>query len=181
MSSDAVAAAEPFDLLRALEAQLSAARMDVAAGYTESWTGLAFRVRSFWLLAPREDVREIIRRPKLTRVPGASAWLPGVANVRGALLPITDLALWLGLSSMPETREQRILVFNSDRIPTGFLVDEVVGYRQFVPSDQRHDLMTSADSMRPFLLGGFNREGRDWRVISFHRITRDPRFVAAGT
>jgi len=176
----AVSSSQPFDLLRQMEGQISAARLDVAAGYTESWTGLAFRVRQFWLLAPREDVREIIRKPKLTRVPGATAWLPGVANVRGSLLPVTDLGLWLGFPAAPEKREQRVLVFNSDRVPAGFLVDEVAGYRQFAPGDQRHELVESAEAMRPFLLGGFNREARDWRVLSLQKVTRDPRFVAAG-
>src|SRR5581483_4275050 len=89
-------AAQPFELLYALENRLRAARLDIAAGQTQSWTGLGFRLGEHWLVAPREDVREVITLPKVTRVPGAKPWLLGVANVRGNLLPVTDLAQMLG-------------------------------------------------------------------------------------
>jgi len=75
-------AGQPFELLFALENRLRAARLDIAAGQTQSWTGLGFRLRQHWLVAPREDVREVITVPKVTRVPGAKPWLLGVANAR---------------------------------------------------------------------------------------------------
>jgi twitching motility protein PilI len=172
---------QPFELLFALENRLRAARLDIAAGQTQSWTGLAFRLREHWLLAPREDVREVITPPKVTRVPGARSWLLGVANVRGNLLPVTDLGQLLGHSRQNEHRDQRVLVFNSERIPAGVLVDEVVGYRQFAPSDQRHELAQGAGGeLEPFLLGGFAREGRNWLVLSLHKLTASQAFTAAG-
>src|ERR1700758_3164570 len=88
----AAMAGQPFELLFALENRLRVARLDIAAGQTQSWTGLGFRLRERWLVAPREDVREVITVPRMTRVPGARPWMLGVANVRGNLLPITDLA-----------------------------------------------------------------------------------------
>src|ERR1700756_1051520 len=93
-------AGQPYDLLFALENRLRVARLDIAAGQTQSWTGLGFRLREHWLVAPREDGREVITMPKLTRVPGGKPWLLGVANVRGSLLPITDLGLMLGHARM---------------------------------------------------------------------------------
>jgi twitching motility protein PilI len=174
-------AGQPFELLYALENRLRAARLDIAAGQTQSWTGLAFRLREHWLLAPREDVREVITLPKVTRVPGAHAWLMGVANVRGNLLPVTDLGQMLGHPRQPEHRDQRVLVFNSERIPAGVLVDEVAGYRQFAPSDQRHELARGSGELEPYLLGGFAREGRNWLVLSLHKLTVSQAFTAAGT
>ena len=173
-------AAQPFELLFALENRLRAARLDIAAGQTQSWTGLAFRLRERWLVAPREDVREVITPPKVTRVPGGKPWLLGVANVRGNLLPVTDLGQMLGHSRMPDHRDQRVLVFNSDRIPAGVLVDEVAGYRQFAPSDQRHELAQGNGELDPYLLGGFAREGRNWLVLSLYKLTASQAFTVAG-
>jgi twitching motility protein PilI len=173
-------AEQPFELLFALENRLRAARLDIAAGQTQSWTGLGFRLRQHWLVAPREDVREVITLPKMTRVPGAKPWLMGVANVRGSLLPVTDLAQMLGDARVPEHRDQRVLVFNSDRVPAGVLVDEVAGYRQFAPSDQRHELARESGDLEPFLLGGFSREGRNWLVLSLHKLTGSQTFTVAG-
>ena len=158
----------PFDLLLALEARVRATKLDVAAGQTQSWTGLAFRLRDLWLLAPREDVREVIVPPRLTRVPGAKPWMLGVANVRGSLLPVTDLGSLLGWP--PST----------ERLPAGLLVDEVAGYRSFAPADQHPDSVDDVPALKPYLLGAFLREGRRWRVLSLHRLTRDPAFAQAG-
>ena len=171
---------QPFELLFALENRLRAARLDIAAGQTQSWTGLGFRLREHWLVAPREDVREVITVPKVTRVPGAKPWMLGVANVRGSLLPVTDLAQLLNLPRLPEHRDQRVLVFNSDRVPAGVLVDEVAGYRQFAPSDQRHELARDSGELESYLLGGFSREGRNWLVLSLHKLTRSLSFTVAG-
>jgi twitching motility protein PilI len=173
-------AGQPFELLYALENRLRAARLDIAAGQTQSWTGLAFRLRDTWLVAPREDVREVITPPKVTRVPGGKPWLLGVANVRGNLLPVTDLGQMLGHARQPEHRDQRVLVFNSERVPAGVLVDEVAGYRQFAPSDQRHELARSGGELEPYLLGGFAREGRNWLVLSLYKLTGSQAFTVAG-
>ena len=159
---------QPFELLFALENRLRAARLDIAAGQTQSWTGLGFRLREHWLVAPREDVREVITVPKVTRVPGAKPWMLGVANVRGSLLPVTDLAQLLNLPRLPEHRDQRVLV------------DEVAGYRQFAPSDQRHELARDSGELESYLLGGFSREGRNWLVLSLHKLTRSLSFTVAG-
>jgi twitching motility protein PilI len=171
---------QPYDLLFALENRLRAARLDIAAGQTQSWTGLGVRLRNHWLAVPREDVREVITLPKMTRVPGTKPFLLGVANVRSSLLPVTDLGQMLGFPREPDHRDQRVLVFNSDRLPAGLLVDEVAGYRQFAPSDQRHELARGVPALEPYLLGSFVREGRIWLVLSLHKLVHSPVFTAAG-
>ena len=42
------------------------------------------------------------------------------------------------------------------------VVDEVAGYRQFAPSDQRHELAQGTGELEPYLLGG--KIGH-WRLI----------------
>ena len=66
-----------------------------------------------------------------TRVPGAKAWIKGLANVRGQLLPIIDLRQFLGSGVTPVTRNTRIVVVNHREIPAGLIVDEVLGFRRF--------------------------------------------------
>jgi twitching motility protein PilI len=171
---------QPYELLYALERRLRAARLDFAAGAAQAWSGLGFRLRDWWLVTPRADVREIITPPPTTRVPGAKAFVLGIANVRGSLLPVNDLAQLLGLPREPEHREQRVLVFNSERVPVGFLVDEVAGNRQFAPADQRPEWVADSGPLRPYLLGAFAREGRRWLALSLHKLVRSPEFLNAG-
>jgi len=181
MSLDLVELREkPFDLLLELESRIRHSRMDVVAGQAPAWVGLAFRLRDRWYVAPRDDVREVIVTPRLSKVPGTRSWLLGVANVRGNLLPVTDLGELFGETPVASDRANRVLVFNSERVPAGFLVDEVVGYRQFVPADQRHELKDDMPKLAPYLLGAFAREGRPWYVLSLRKLTAAPEFVNAG-
>ena len=171
---------DPFALLAALERKLQSNRIDLAAGAAQFWTGLGFRLGDRWLGAPRADVSEVIMVPALTRVPGARPWLLGLANVRGSLLPVCDVRRLLGEEHHTLARGSRVLVFNSDRIPAGFLVDEVVGYRQFAPSDQRHELAEDVGALKPYLLGAFAREAEPWLVMSLHKLAGGDAFNRVG-
>ena len=170
----------PFELLAALESRLQSAKVDLVAGQAQFWTGLGFRLGERWLVTPREDVREVIVPPPLTRVPGARPWLLGLANVRGSLLPVCDLHRLLGEEHHTMARGARVLVYNSDRVPAGFLVDEVSGYRQFTPADQRPELAHEAGPLQPYLLGGFVREAQPWLAVSLHKIAAGDAFNRAG-
>ncbi|HSW12011.1 MAG TPA: chemotaxis protein CheW [Solimonas sp.] len=171
---------DPFELLLLLETRLRATRLDIAAGQAESWTGLGFRIGRNWLAAPKEDVREVIVPPRPTRVPNAKPWLTGIANVRGELLTIVDLRRLLGVEGDGEGRAQRVLVLNSERIPAGFLVDEVAGYRQFSPGEQRHEMKQGSGGYEPFLLGAFVRDGQPWLALSLHKVIQSGEFIMAG-
>lgn len=171
---------EPFELLRMLESQLQFARLDSAAGRAEVWTGLAFRVSGMLLVTPQRDVREVIVPPPCTRIPNARPWLVGIANVRGNLLTVVDLAQLLGLGIAFTGRPSRVLVLNSERSALGFLVDEVFGYRQFNPSDQVPAVAEETPNLGPALLGAFSRDEDTWRVTSFHRIAGSDLLKQAG-
>lgn len=172
---------DPFELLQRLEQHLRSARLDVIAGQAENWVGLGFRLQDDWLTIPKDDVREVINPPRVTRVPNAKPWLVGIANVRGELLPVIDLRVFLGLPAGEGLRSRRVLVFNADRVPAGFLVDEVAGYRQFSVGDQRPEAQQQANpALQPYLLGGFVREGQPWLAFSLHKVALGDAFKHAG-
>nr|WP_321984552.1 chemotaxis protein CheW [uncultured Lichenicoccus sp.] len=71
-------------------------------------------------------VQEILRVPEqLTRVPRAPAFIKGVVNLRGAVLPVIDQRARFELEEMEPNDRQRIMVFTIDGIRTGFIVDAV--------------------------------------------------------
>jgi purine-binding chemotaxis protein CheW len=75
---------------------------------------------------PIASVQEIVRVPEeLTRVPKAPAFVEGVINLRGSVLPVIDLRLRLGLEKIEHTDRQRIMVFLISGLRTGFIVDQV--------------------------------------------------------
>jgi purine-binding chemotaxis protein CheW len=75
---------------------------------------------------PIDVVQEIVRIPdQLTRVPKAPAFIEGVVNLRGAVLPVIDQRRRFSLPDMPRNDRQRIMVFTIRGLRTGFIVDSV--------------------------------------------------------
>ena len=75
---------------------------------------------------PISAVAEIARVPEqITRMPKAPAFIDGIVNLRGTVLPIVDLRRRFGLVSGETTSGRRILVLAAGGVPTGFVVDSV--------------------------------------------------------
>lgn len=167
----------PFELLLALESSIR----DRAAGARESWVGLAFRAGEHWLISPRSEVREVVTPPDATPVPGSRPWLLGVANLRGSVMTLVDLPACLGNEASTIRRASRVLVCPGDDGPTGFLVNEVAGYRRFSPVDQCHEMLPELpEPIRSLSLGVFKREAERWPVLSLTRVLEAPAFQDAG-
>ena len=172
----------PFELLaelerrgRAVSAQLS---QEVAAG--REWVGVALRMAGDLYLVAREETREVLGvPPSTTRVPGAKGWIKGLANVRGALLPIIDLRHFLGSGVTPITRNTRIVVANHREIPAGLLVDEVLGFRRFAESEFTGDAPPTVARSERYLAGAFRRANEQWPVLSLRAVLESPAFAEA--
>jgi purine-binding chemotaxis protein CheW len=74
-----------------------------------------------------DAVAEVGRLPSVTRIPGAPAWLAGVANWRGRLLPVLDLRSLLGADASPVGTSARLVVLTADGVSAGIVVDAVEG------------------------------------------------------
>jgi purine-binding chemotaxis protein CheW len=71
------------------------------------------------------SVQEIIRQPKLSRIPMAPPHVEGVANLRGMVLPIIDTRTRFGMPRAEDTDRTRVLVVDVDGHKTGLRVDRV--------------------------------------------------------
>jgi len=71
-----------------------------------------------------DEVGEIIRMPRIARVPLAPRSLLGLANLHGGVLPIVDLRRLFGLSEVPLNESARVIVVDRGA-PVGFVVDRI--------------------------------------------------------
>ncbi|EMG38641.1 chemotaxis signal transduction protein [Desulfocurvibacter africanus PCS] len=70
-------------------------------------------------------VQEIIRTMEITRVPRAPAFVEGVINLRGKVIPIIDLRKRFGLQARGHDKNTRIIVIEISNMIVGFVVDSV--------------------------------------------------------
>ncbi len=144
-----------------------------------SWTAIDFRMAQLNYLIPLTETREIFPVPQqITPVPRAKAWVYGIANLRGELLPIFDLKYFLFGQPSKVSKRSRVLVLNHPDLYSGLLVDDVFGLKHFqtppTQNTQQHD-----SSIANYLNGHISQKGADWDVFSFHKLANDKRFLNA--
>jgi len=174
----------PFELLKELEKRSRA----VAAGTTSEssvereWVGVAFRMGGETFLVAREETREVLGYPAVvTRIPGAKAWVKGLANVRGQLLPMLDLRQFLGSGATASGRNTRVIVVNHRDVPAGLMVDEVLGFRRFAETEFNAEAPPTVIRCDNYLAGAFRRGGEVWPVMSLKSLLESQSFMQAAS
>ncbi len=71
------------------------------------------------------NVQEIIRPVDITRVPNAPAFVEGVINLRGRIVPVVDLRKRFNLPRRERDKNSRIIVVELGDKIVGFMVDAV--------------------------------------------------------
>jgi twitching motility protein PilI len=174
----------PFELLKELEKR---SRTVVANSVAETdagqeWVGVAFRMGGETFLVAREETREVLGYPAaVTRIPGAKSWVKGLANVRGALMPMLDLRQFLGSGATASGRNTRIVVVNHRDIPAGLMVDEVLGFRRFAESEFNAEAPPTVIRCDSYLAGAFRRGGEVWPVLSLKTLVESQSFLQAAS
>ena len=71
-------------------------------------------------------IDNIVRMQHITRVPKVDAYLKGVINLRGEVIPVMSIRIKMGLEPDEETKSSRIIILKLEQQGTiGVIVDEV--------------------------------------------------------
>ena len=109
---------------------------DRGTGADDDEQMVVFRLGKEEFGMPIESVQEIVRVPEaLTQIPKSPAFVEGVINLRGAVLPVIDLRRRLGLPTIERSDRQRVMVFLIDGLRTGYIVDSVAEVLKIRKSD----------------------------------------------
>ena len=169
----------PIALLREMERRIQGESNSSTDGLTsgEVWRGIGFSVGDRRLVTSMADITEVMHCPKLARVPGAKDWLMGIANLRGALLPVVNLQGFLRSQSAILDRDSRVLVIEQDEILSGLAVEEVFGVKHFLEDQRLPDADASENWLSPYVTGSFNVAGEIWEVFDVHVLIAAPAFM----
>jgi purine-binding chemotaxis protein CheW len=86
---------------------------------------LTFRVGGDAFAVPFSRVREIMGIQEITSVPGSAAFVKGVINLRGKIVPVVDLRLKFGLPQREYKLRTCIVVTQIGTLTMGIVVDSV--------------------------------------------------------
>ncbi|MEF3191100.1 MAG: chemotaxis protein CheW [Campylobacterales bacterium] len=70
-------------------------------------------------------IKEIIAMMNVTKVPRTPAYVSGVINLRGAIIPIVDTRLRFGMEPKEPEMQTAIIITEINKVSIGFIVDNV--------------------------------------------------------
>ena len=166
--------------LRELQSRL-AARLRSAHDDSRQASWLAVESGGRGFLLALASAGEIFPVSALKAVPHTQGWFVGVANLRGGLHGVVDLAGFLGLpegpSAEPAREQSRLVAFGAALGLNGaLLVDRLAGLRS---SDQMS--VAPADGVaRPAFAGAvwLDAAQRAWQSLDLARLARDEHFLS---
>jgi twitching motility protein PilI len=166
--------------LRELQQRL-AERMQAARETTLIANWLAVECAGVGLLFSLKQASEIFAPVPIKAVPYAKPWLAGVANLRGGLFTVVDLAVYLGLRDVTPGRiaspQARLVSLSTElNLNCALLVDRLAGLR----SDEQLPLAPEQPTgARPRFAGALrcDEAGRHWQVINLEALTKQENFL----
>jgi len=135
-----------------------------------------FRLDGNDLATSFDELLELLEVPSWTRLPRVQSWVRGVSNLRGRLLPIIDLAEFLGGSLSSAPKQQRVLVLDKKGIFVGLLVDEVIGMHHF-PQDLHVEDVEIVGDVVDYLEGSYRDGDKLWGVFSPTKLISNEKFL----
>ena len=167
--------------LRELQTRL-AERMQAARTQPRGQSWLAVECRGHGLLLPLEQAGEIFAMVPLLPVPHTQPWFDGVANLRGGLHGVVDLARFLGLPEVAGAdsgREQaRLIALGAPLgLNAALLVDRLAGLRSL---EQLRAASDDGDATRPAFAPQrwHDSDGRLWQALDLAALAHDVRFLS---
>lgn len=166
----------PYEVLAELAERSERAARDLPPQENAQthWTGIGFSLLGQRFVASMEEVAELMRVPPVTRIPGVRNFVLGIANVRGQLMSLLDLAVFFGEPSGLPKAQRRVLAYQMDEMLVGFIVDESLGMQHFPSHSYCEDSQTPDERFRPYIRGSYRTAGTEWPIFSLVAFASNP-------
>lgn len=138
----------------------------------ERVTTLGVQIANGNWLVDMVDIAEVLPLPPLTRVPLTKPWFRGVANVRGNLYSVADMATYghSGAAS-GDVNNRVLLVAERHAFNAALLVDRVLGLR-----DARRWRQSEVDGQVEY----HDEQGAPWRKLDVSGLLEQAEFLQIG-
>lgn len=141
-----------------------------ASGAPDGRELIAFRIGHQEFCVDIMAVREIRGWSAATPLPRAPGYVRGVINLRGAVLPIVDLAGRLGFANAEPTARHVIIVAQIGTQQVGLLVDAVSDILTVAEGTVQPTPDVASELVKTFVRGLLPVDGRMISLISLDRV-----------
>ncbi|PZQ55651.1 MAG: chemotaxis protein CheW [Phenylobacterium zucineum] len=140
---------------------------------------ISFRIGAQEFCVDIMAIREIRGWTAATALPQSPSFVKGVINLRGAVLPIVDLASRLGFESTEASDRNVIIVADIGGQVVGLLVDAVSDILTVTDDVIQPTPDVASDTAKTFVRGLIAMDGRMISLIGLERVLPDLELEAA--
>jgi len=130
-------------------------------------------------------VREIIGMMDITPVPTTPAFIRGVINLRGKIIPVVDLRLKFGMEAKEDRQRTCIIVVQLSRsaqdLTMGIIVDEVSDVLDIDHDQIEPPPVFGADIRTDFILGMGKVDQKVVTMLDINRVLTEPEIALVGS
>ncbi|WP_430886010.1 chemotaxis protein CheW [Fusibacter sp. JL216-2] len=116
------------------------------------------------------NVGGITEFSSITKVPDAPAYIEGIINLRGDIIPIINLKTRFNIASTAENADPRIIVYNTNERDIGFVVDDASQVIRLEGKDIDPAPAIIAGKDRQFIAGVGKNDGEIIVLLDFEKI-----------
>ena len=140
---------------------------------------ISFRIGAQEFCVDIMAIREIRGWTPATALPQSPSFVKGVINLRGAVLPIVDLASRLGFESTEASDRNVIIVAQIGEQVVGLLVDAVSDILTVTDDVIQPTPDVASETAKSFIRGLIAMDGRMISLIGLERVLPDTELEAA--
>jgi twitching motility protein PilI len=160
--------------------RLSGAMLPRTVDTRERWAGLRCSIAGMNCVLPLNDVAEVLENRTLTAIPGCAAWVKGVVNLRGRLLPVFGVDDYLGCTDTVAERSggsYQVVVVDRGAVFCGLAVSRIMGMRKFyrehfLPPEGNGQQDPAVKDLHEFVEAVAVLDQSNWYQVSIEKLAR---------
>lgn len=127
-----------------------------------------FRIGSLALLTGYDQASELTEMTEIFRVPNTAHWFSGLANLHGNLVPVFDLAAYLGIPHGAGQKPMMLVWGRGDEAAA--IVINGLPVRMALTDANRLELPAVAEALADFVSAGYEHGGEVWLEFEHRRF-----------
>jgi chemotaxis signal transduction protein len=120
------------------------------------------------------NVKEVVRSPEFTRVPGLPEWVMGVTNLHGDIVSAVDLPLFLNISEHATGQAAYMIVAQAGDQHIGLVVDRIDIIYTFPAEQVISPPFKIAPELVPYMRGAIERQNEFIRFLDCESLLLGP-------
>ena len=137
---------------------------------TNEWQVVVFFLGEQSFAINVDKTREILRWPGCRVIPDSPESLIGITSVRGEVLPMVDLRVFLGIKSSVDLDQSKVIIAEFNEVKLGFVVDAVE--RIYRINSEDLDSSLTGKYLGEWILYVIKRDSRNVLLLDYEAIVQ---------